>query len=213
MMVQRYDAIDGWLVVVSTADGATRLAGRARRVADERASHRARVAALASLALRARQASISISHTEGSAAALAGVAKRMFGVDLVRISRIAPRHSRAILSHSDRYAYGAMPPRYRDALAWALKEAAAKATGTAQHFFPDRVQLIANPLTRRLRVRLADSLRMTFDANWFVLGDLLCATVVSAASSPALASRARQGLGRLSTRSMGAVSCQSDSAS
>lgn len=213
MMVQRYDAVDGWLVLVSAADGATQLAGRARREADERAARRARVAALASLGPRARQASISISHTAASAAALAGVGERMFGVDLVRISRIAPRHSRAILSHSDRYAYGAMPPRYRDALAWALKEAAAKATGAAQHFFPDRVQLMTDPFTRRLRVRLADSLRMTFDANWFVLGDLLCASVVSAASSPALASRARQRLVRLSTRSMGAAPCQSDSAS
>jgi phosphopantetheinyl transferase (holo-ACP synthase) len=211
--VQRYDAVDGWLVVVSTADGVTRLAGRARRKADERAAHRARVAALASLGPRARQASISISHTEGSAAALAGVGERMFGVDLVRISRLAPRHSRAILSPSDRDAYDAMPPRYRDALTWALKEAAAKATGAAQHFFPDRVQLMANPRTPRLRVGLADSLHTIFDADWFLVGNLLCATVVSAARSPALLSRARQGLVRLSTRSPGAAPCQSDSAS
>jgi phosphopantetheinyl transferase (holo-ACP synthase) len=201
-MVQRFDAVEGWLALVSTIDGATRLTGRVRREADERAAHRARVAALASLGPRARQASISISHTEGSAAALAGVGAGMFGIDLVRISRVAPRHSRAILSHSDRYAFAALPPRYRDALAWALKEAAAKATGAAQHFFPDRVQLMANPLTRRIRVRLADSLRLTFDAHWFILGDLLCATVVSARSS-ALAEGA-PGEARRSTRSSGA---------
>ena len=180
MMVQRYDAVDGWLVLVSNADGGTRLAGRARREADERAAQRARVAALASWGPRAERASISIAHTEGSAAALAGAGDRMFGVDLVRISRVAPRHSRAILSHSDRDAFGAMPPRYRDALAWALKEAAAKATGAAQHFFPHGVRLMTDPLSRRLRVRLANSLGLTFDAKWFVLGDLLCATVVSA---------------------------------
>ena len=191
-MVQRYDAVDGWLVLVLNADGATPLAGRARRQADERAAYRARVAALASWGLRAFQASISISHTEGSAAALVGVRERTFGVDLVRISRVAPKHSRAILTHSDRDAFAVMPRQYRDALAWALKEAAAKATGAAQHFFPDGVQLMTDPLTRRLRVRLADSLRTTFDTNWFVLGDLLCATVVSAARSSARASMAHQ---------------------
>lgn len=181
MRVQRYDAIDGWLVLVLNADRQAPLLGRSRRRADERAAYRARVAALSSLGLRALQASISTSHTEGSAAALVGICDRTFGVDLVRISRVAPKHSRAILTHSDRDAFGTMPRQYRDALAWALKEAAAKTTGAAQRFFPDSVQLMTDPLTRRLCVRLADSLGTTFDANWFALGDLLCATVVSAA--------------------------------
>ncbi|MBK5187726.1 MAG: 4'-phosphopantetheinyl transferase superfamily protein [Gemmatimonadaceae bacterium] len=199
MIVQRYDAIAGWLALILNPDCDTRPSGRDRREADERAAHRARVVALASLGLRGRQAFVSISHTEGSAAALAGVGERLFGVDLVRISRVAPRHSRAILSHSDRVAFGAMPPHCRDALAWALKEAAAKATGAAQHLFPDKVELSVNPRTRHLRVRIADSLRTTFSTDWFVLGDLMCATVFSTAPARLLASKSRPGQARCST--------------
>lgn len=149
-------------------------------MADERAARVARMAALAACGSPSGQLSLSVSHTEGSAAVLAGAAEHVFGVDLVRVERVTPRHSRAILTAGDAEAYGTLPSAYRDALAWALKEAAAKASGAAQHFFPGGVRLITDPLTGWLGVRLTDATPITLKAAWFVSGDLLCAVVSEA---------------------------------
>lgn len=171
------DAIDGWLALASHAGHAIRRAGRQRRMADERAAWVARMAALAACGSRSGQLSLSVSHTEGSAAVLAGAANHVFGIDLVRIERVSPRHSRAILTPGDAAAFGTLPAPYRDALAWALKEAAAKASGAAQHYFPGGVRLTMDALTGRLGVRLASATAVTLNAAWFVSGDLLCAIV------------------------------------
>lgn len=46
---------------------------------------------------------------------------------------------------------------------------------------------------------IADSLRTTFSTDWFVRGDLLCATVFSTAPARLLASKSRPGQARCST--------------
>jgi phosphopantetheinyl transferase (holo-ACP synthase) len=175
-VLMRRNGGDGWLALVLRDAGQPLHRGRARREADERAAARARRIALAACGTTVGRATISVSHTEGSAAALVG--RQLLGVDLVRMSRVTPRHARAILTAADWSALDAIPGPCRAALGWALKEAAAKATGVAQHFFPTRVGLVRDPCSGSLRARLAGPARTSFDTDWMVLGELLCATVV-----------------------------------
>jgi hypothetical protein len=182
--IYRVDAVNGWLAFASSAACAVRQAGRPRRREDERAARAARDVALAACGTQCGPVACSVSHTEGSAVVLAGTATGMFGVDLVRFARVTPRHSRAILSPDDSEAFGTMPIRYRDALAWALKEAGAKATGAPQQYFPDGVHLIVDPLAGGLRVRILSERPIMLGAAWFVSGSLLCALVASSAQEP-----------------------------
>lgn len=92
---------DAWLVLVLRATSEPRLIGRDRRRADEHAADQARRIGLVACCADADRATVSSSHTEGSAAVLVSISERVLGVDLVRISRIAPIHSRAILSFAD----------------------------------------------------------------------------------------------------------------
>lgn len=180
--IYRVDAVNGWLAFASNAACAVRQTGRTRRREDEQAARAAWDVALAACGMQqCGPVACSISHTEGSAVVLAGTATGMFGVDLVRFARVTPRHSRAILSPDDSEAFGTMPLRYRDALAWALKEAGAKATGAPQQYFPDGVHLIAGPLAGGLRVRILSESPIMLGAAWFVSGSLLCALVASGA--------------------------------
>lgn len=177
--IYRVDAVQGWLAFARRAVCTVRQTGRPRRSEDERAACAAREVALAACGMQRGPVAFSVSHTEGSAAVLAGTATEMFGVDLIRFARVTPRHSRAILSRDDAEAFGTMPTWYRDALAWALKEAAAKATGAPQQYFPDRIHLIAGPFPGALRVRIVSETPIMLSAAWFVSGGLLCALVAT----------------------------------
>lgn len=104
--------------------------------------------------------------------------RKLIGVDLVRIRRVTQRHGDAVLTWQDWKALATTPLHLRAALGWAMKEATAKATGAAQHYFPDGIRLLSSPHHATLRAQCVGSLRATFDGAWLSLGDFLCATVV-----------------------------------
>lgn len=177
VLMCRHD-VDGRLVIVLHDPEVPRVFGRARRIEDQRAGTRALRLALATSGMTQQRATISISHTEGSAAALVGAGGRMTGVDLVVVARVTERHASAVLTRRDWAALDAIPPPLRPALGWAMKEAAAKATGAAQHYFPTRIHLLATRAPGLPGAQLADATRTTFDGDWLLFGGLLCATVV-----------------------------------
>jgi phosphopantetheinyl transferase (holo-ACP synthase) len=178
----------GALAVVLRDSRLPRLTGRERRVADEAAAAVARGLVHAAAPTAGAPNTVSISHTEGSAAALAWPERRMVGVDLIVTRRVTRRHANAILSTEDWSVLASVPPDLRAPVAWALKEATAKATGAAQKFFPNGIHLFASkgrgsPGTRCQGQR--------FDGDWFVLGLFICATVIARADSRLIADQAR----------------------
>jgi 4'-phosphopantetheinyl transferase EntD len=201
LIILRAGAIDGWLALSMRESNGPLPYGRGRRTADQRAARLARARAIAACGPGHRPLAVSIAHTEGSAAALAGTAEARFGVDLVRLSRVTPRHGRAIGSPRDRAALGETPPQCRDALTWALKEATAKATGAAQSYFPTGVRLFVAADTGSICTQVDDSGGTTFTSSWFVIGEMLCAIVAS--TTPAFASTERYELrGGIESRAM-----------
>jgi hypothetical protein len=106
-----------------------------RWVADREAGDRAVAAALEASCLGHAACATSRSHTQGRAAAVAAPAGVQIGVDLVEVVRVRRRHAEAILSDDE---WEALSPcaAVRPALAWALKEAAAKACGDPSRRFP-----------------------------------------------------------------------------
>lgn len=177
LLVCRCDEF-GRLVIVLRSPYLPRLIGRARRREDERAGLWARRLALESCDSSEEATTISISHTEGSAAALARPGSQRIGVDLVLATRVTQRHANAVLTRKDWAALDSIPPPLRAPLGWAMKEATAKATGAAQLYFPTRIRLLSNGDSGSPRAQCIGGLRSTFDVDWLVLGGLLCATVV-----------------------------------
>ena len=102
---------------------------------DRQAADRAMAAALAASGLAQAGCATSRSHTQGRAAAVAAPAGVQVGVDLVEVARVHRRHAEAILS-GDEWETLAACAAVRPALAWALKEAAAKASGDPSRRFP-----------------------------------------------------------------------------
>jgi phosphopantetheinyl transferase (holo-ACP synthase) len=177
------------LVVMLRDAGTAPSFGRARRLEDERAGARARRLALAACGAASAHAHTSVSHTEGSAAALAGASDRMIGVDLVLVARVTARHADAILTPLDWTALESIPTPLKLAAGWALKEAAAKATGVAQHYFPTGVRLLAEGSSGLPYAQLSDDARTTFDGDWITCGGFLCAVVRAQARCSASALR------------------------
>jgi phosphopantetheinyl transferase (holo-ACP synthase) len=168
-----------WL---GTADyaGSVVLRGAELRRADVRAGQEALAEALAA----AHEAtgvvgefSYSISHTGGRGAALVGPLDDLLGIDLVPLARVSARHAFAILSPEEWQAIGRYGAALQPALAWALKEAAAKATSMPARWFPDGLR-IEWSASGRLVVTVAANPKVTFDADWRVDGQLLCTWVV-----------------------------------
>jgi hypothetical protein len=114
---------------------------------------------------------VSRSHTLGAGAALVGPAGRRLGVDLVAVARVSERHARTLLGPREwaalEFAGGARP-----ALAWALKEAAAKASGDPARCFPDG--LLIEHDDGGLCVRIAET-AVVLRGDWMMLEHLLCA--------------------------------------
>lgn len=149
--------------------------GRARRRADRAAARSAREAALRASCLTCSRAAVSLSHSEGVGAALVGKRGRPLGVDVVRIDRVGARHARAILDAYERRALHS-ESRIRPALAWALKEAAAKATGEPLRDFPSRLRIVRTK--DGVHVRAAGT-RAALQSGWRVFGRYLFAWVAS----------------------------------
>jgi 4'-phosphopantetheinyl transferase EntD len=70
-----------------------------------------------------RPVSLSLSHRDGLAVAIAAPADSRVGVDLERLDAVAPEHVRYFLTARERWTAGVLP----HAALWALKEAAWKA--------------------------------------------------------------------------------------
>ena len=111
------------------------------------------------------------SHTRGVGAAVAAPLGWRVGVDLVVMDRVGARHADALLGEQERSVlegYGKLGP----ALAWALKEAAAKASGDPTRRFP--LGLGIEMAAGGLIVRAGG---MELAARWEVFGELLCGWV------------------------------------
>ena len=174
MYLTRRVASDVWLAITTPQHMVTsQLHGLDRRQADTAAGHRALGRALEACQHRAGPIAQSLSHTRGFGAALVGPASFRLGVDLVEIDRVGLRHARAVLT-SDEWEELRLTQSQRPALAWGLKESAAKATGDPVHFFPDCLRLERH--IGRLVVRVLDgpASETLFDTGWGRIGPLLC---------------------------------------
>jgi phosphopantetheinyl transferase (holo-ACP synthase) len=92
-------------------------------------------------------------------------------VDLVVIDRVGTRHADALLDEAERCVlerYGKLRP----ALAWALKEAGAKASGDPMRRFPDGLGIEMSGVG--LIVRAGG---MSLAARWEMFGEFLCGWV------------------------------------
>lgn len=130
---------------------------------------------------------VSCSHSEGAGAALLGPAGSWIGVDVVRTSRITRCHARAILSAAE---WKALAPhaRLRPALAWGLKEAAAKATHTPGRVFPWRLRIRRGGASG-IRVEVIGEAPRTLEAGWLERSPFLYAWVVETPNQAQRASR------------------------
>lgn len=145
-----------------------------RHLVDQEAAAGAERAALAASGLGGDDYAVSRSHTQGIGAAVVACAKVRLGVDLVRIDRVSERHAASVLSRGEWVALEPFAP-IRPALAWALKEAAAKATGDPLRHFPDGLRIEAGP--HGVIVRRTDQPEVCYLAEWVRLGALLCVWV------------------------------------
>lgn len=100
------------------------------------------------------------------------------GVDLVAIDRMRPRHAEVVSSEVE---WETLAPyaRVRPALGWAVKEAAAKATGDPLSCFPGGLEIRQS--RGGLTVRRLGPDGREFTAGWGTLGLFLYAWVHSAA--------------------------------
>lgn len=174
MILVRRVGDDLWL---GRADSGLRRSAVApsRRLSLDRAmADRAESAAVRALGRTRAGCAVSRSHTGGVAAALAAPLPARVGVDVVGLGRISRRHLFAITGWDERQnlaGYGAMA----GAVAWALKEAAAKATGDPVRWFPGGLRIV--PVRAGLGVRWTGGPGRVFPAGWMRWGDLLCAWV------------------------------------
>lgn len=131
-------------------------------------------AALAASGLGADDYAVSRAHTEGIGAAVVAPARIRVGVDLVVADRVRARHAAGILTRAE---WSALEPyaAIRPALAWALKEAAAKATGEPLRHFPDGLRIEVGSGGVVVRVEQVPSVCCV--ARWVWFGRLLCAWV------------------------------------
>lgn len=142
MMTCRQVAQDVWLGFARCPpQSGTRARGQ-RWSCDREAADRA-VAVVLQASGYCRDACVtSRSHTCGVGAAVGAPAGGRVGVDLVEVDRVRRRHAEAILSGEE---WEALAPHaaVRPALAWALKEAAAKAVGDPLRCFPHGLRIAA----------------------------------------------------------------------
>ena len=145
-----------------------------RWLRDREAADRAVAVVVAASGFSRDACAVSRSHTLGVAVAVAAPAGVRVGVDLVAVDRVGGRHATAILIGDewktlDSYA------SVRPALAWAVKEAAAKATGEPLRCFPHGLRIEAG--STGLMVRQVVGGGRVFTADWGMFGRFLYAWV------------------------------------
>lgn len=157
--------------------GEARPADQDRRRADRQAARLAWDAAVGAAAIPYQDAVGSRAHTQACGAALVGPRDIMLGVDLVLPRRIALRHARAILESDE---WNALPRDCPDrpALAWGLKEAAAKAFGEPGRWFPAGLRITRG--TSGIEVIAKEEARSSLLGQWERIGPLLCVWVLGA---------------------------------
>jgi len=154
-----------------------RASGPWRLSADRRGALRALAGALAALPPGfAEDVAVSLSHSEGVGVALVAACGRRLGVDVVRVARVGERHARAILTTRERARLRG-DARFPPAAAWALKEAAAKATGAPAWHFPERL-LIRSADPRASVVDVLGSQRRQLVGGWSARAGFLCAWLI-----------------------------------
>lgn len=141
---------------------------------DRKASEMAQREAVAASGRRAEELMVSRTHTCGVGAALVGPAPMRLGVDLVRAAHVRERHLDGIVTGRESGAlrrYGRVGP----ALAWGLKEAAAKASGDPRRCFPFGLRIEQGP--SGLVVRNLSEGGACYGTGWLFVGALLCVWV------------------------------------
>ena len=167
-------APDVWLGFARCDQATTGARGAGqRRALDRQAADRAVAVVVAASGFNA-DCTTSRSHTRGEAAAVAAPAGIRVGVDLVEPERVGSRHANAVL---DGHEWEVLAPYagMRPALAWALKEAAAKASGDPLRCFPHGLRIRAGP--EGLMITHAAGARWEFLSGWGLFGGLLYAWV------------------------------------
>jgi hypothetical protein len=144
---------------------------------DREAADRAVAEVLAASGFRLESCTVSRSHTRGVAGAMAAPPGFRVGVDLVSLDRVGRRHAAAILSRREWQCLAAWAPM-RPALGWALKEAAAKATGNPLRSFPLGLEIEAG--AAGLTVRHVVTGGLEFTAGWGLFQEFLFAWALSA---------------------------------
>jgi len=144
---------------------------RLRLLVDQRAAASAERVARRAAGLGVTDCTISRSHTQGVGAAAVGLAGSRIGVDLVTVHRVTVRHAASILCPAE-WAALKSESAIRPALAWAIKEAAAKATGDPHRYFPDGLLIERGP--GGISVWAAE---LRFLVGWRRFGSLLCVWV------------------------------------
>jgi phosphopantetheinyl transferase (holo-ACP synthase) len=150
------------------------LRGARRRAADVAAARRALAMALTASGLSLEGCAVSRAHSRGAGAALVAAPGRALGVDVVAAARVSPRHAAEFLTRDEQRA---LDRHTGDgggaALGWALKEAAAKATGAPERCFPRGLEIVA-AANGALEVRLAGSV-VRYRTGWLRRGAFLYA--------------------------------------
>jgi len=149
-----------------------------RLAADRAGADRAEALAVAAARRPRFACAVSRSHTRGVGAALVGPVSARLGVDLVALGRVGDRHAAEVVGELEWEALAGRGPD-RAALAWALKEAAAKATGDPSRWFPGGLRIVASGAG--LEVQRADGSGPAFAAAWMQCGDYLCTWAMASA--------------------------------
>jgi len=141
---------------------------------DREAADRAVAAVVAASGFRRDACATSRSHTLGVAVAVAAPAGVRVGVDLVKVDRVGRRHAE-VLINGDEWKTLESYASVRPALAWAMKEAAAKAAGDPLRCFPHGLRIEVG--SAGLMVRQVAGGRRGFVADWGLFGGFLYAWV------------------------------------
>ena len=186
-------APDVWLAFARCARDTSRIAPEHRWAADREAADGAVATVLETSGLARAACVLSRSHSRGLAAAVAAPAGVAVGVDLIGLSRVGRRHADAILTGEE---WGALAPwaAVRPALAWAIKEAAAKASGDPGRFFPEGLRIKAAGAW--VGVEVLGSGSPTFTTGWGLLDGFLYAWVRGGGGLVEGPSRAARSAGR-----------------
>jgi phosphopantetheinyl transferase (holo-ACP synthase) len=165
-----------WVALDASGRGVPTAPG-GRRARDRTAADRAERAACRASQFAVDGRVSSRAHTEGVGVSIVGPRGTRVGVDVLRLARVHARHARAILRPSEWRTLEAHK-RIRPALAWALKEAAAKATGEPERCFPDGLRIVRLGQVVKSRSRAAPP--QLFVTGWLEWESLLVAWVYGA---------------------------------